>query len=579
MKHLFTVATRLGRTAGLLLGLALAGPATYAQAPAWQSAFSLNGSESGIEYSVADSNGNLYVTGRAFGTVTFGTIPFTGASGSNGFVAKWSAASGTFVWVQPLPDRGRYLAVQGNNVYVTGAFSGYTAVLGNTTLTNADITGASYDVYLAKLVDAGSSVSVAWAQQVGSIGDESQPAVAVSGSSVYLTATFASPSVTLGSTTLGNAGPGGSLITTDVLVAKLTDAGSSASYAWALSVGGGRNEHAAGIAASGNHVYLAGAYVSRAVDFGSTTLTSSYPNGDVPYGYLSRLTDNGPSGSFDWATNVGGHFTLAGLPVVHGGAIYLLGTMTGLTATFGSTLLVNADASIATTDMFVVRYADGPTVPAASWAQRFGGLGFEYPGGLAVQGTSVFVAGSFRSARLPVGTTTLVNLDPSGATEDIFLTKLTDNASSASISWVAQANGSDSELPSSVAVVGSRVCITGTSASASTAFGPLRITNSAAAFGNNNAFLATLTDPTLTATVAPSGPARSLSLYPNPARGSVTLRLSAPEPLHLTDALGRPVRHYPAPTTPETTLDLHGLPTGLYLLHAGPGAAHKLLVE
>ena len=94
-------------------------------------------------------------------------------------------------------------------------------------------------------------------------------------------------------------------------------------------------------------------------------------------------------------------------------------------------------------------------------------------------------------------------------------------------------------------------------------------------------FLASLTDPTLTATTAAAGPREPAALFPNPARHAATLRLpagTAPAPLVLTDALGRPVRRYPAPAGPEATLDLRGLPAGLYLLR-GAGPAQRLAVE
>lgn len=52
-----------------------------------------------------------------------------------------------------------------------------------------------------------------------------------------------------------------------------------------------------------------------------------------------------------------------------------------------------------------------------------------------------------------------------------------------------------------------------------------------------------------------------------------------PTTLTLTDALGHEVRRYPMPAGPaETTLDLRGLPAGLYLLREGTGN-QKLLIE
>ena len=82
-------------------------------------------------------------------------------------------------------------------------------------------------------------------------------------------------------------------------------------------------------------------------------------------------------------------------------------------------------------------------------------------------------------------------------------------------------------------------------------------------------------DPSLAlATAAPAG-AAPLALFPNPAHGTATLRLPAAAPrLPLADLQSRLVRQYPAPASDEATLDLHGLPAGLYLLRCGQLRGH-----
>jgi hypothetical protein len=70
----------------------------------------------------------------------------------------------------------------------------------------------------------------------------------------------------------------------------------------------------------------------------------------------------------------------------------------------------------------------------------------------------------------------------------------------------------------------------------------------------------------------------ALTAAPNPATGRVQLTLpSAATSAELLDALGRPVRHVAAPAG-TATLDLTGLPPGLYLLRA-VGQVARLLVE
>ena len=89
-------------------------------------------------------------------------------------------------------------------------------------------------------------------------------------------------------------------------------------------------------------------------------------------------------------------------------------------------------------------------------------------------------------------------------------------------------------------------------------------------------------DPNTPLAMAATLPATLVALFPNPAHGTATLRLPASVPrqqsLILTDALGRPVRYYPAPASPDIELDLRGLPAGVYLLRCGL-LTQRLVVE
>ena len=86
---------------------------------------------------------------------------------------------------------------------------------------------------------------------------------------------------------------------------------------------------------------------------------------------------------------------------------------------------------------------------------------------------------------------------------------------------------------------------------------------------------------TLLATTSASS-AALLSLYPNPAHTTAVLALAA-SPLARTaqvlDATGRVLRVQAVPSqASQISLDLSGLPTGLYLVRCG-GTAQRLLVE
>nr|WP_230679021.1 T9SS type A sorting domain-containing protein [Hymenobacter properus] len=105
-----------------------------------------------------------------------------------------------------------------------------------------------------------------------------------------------------------------------------------------------------------------------------------------------------------------------------------------------------------------------------------------------------------------------------------------------------------------------------------------------ASAGNaGTSFLASLADPTLTATTV-ALPSASIGLSPNPAHGRATVQLPAgtgPATLTVLDALGRPVRTQRA-TGPLAELDLTGLAPGLYAVRMQAGGAtttRHLVVE
>jgi uncharacterized delta-60 repeat protein len=77
-----------------------------------------------------------------------------------------------------------------------------------------------------------------------------------------------------------------------------------------------------------------------------------------------------------------------------------------------------------------------------------------------------------------------------------------------------------------------------------------------------------------------------LAAWPVPAHGQLHLRLEAgpvPQRLRLLDALGRCVRTWPAPSTPEFTLNVAGLPSGHYLLQLehteGGNVSRRIVLE
>ena len=563
---------------GLLLLGAWGPQRARAQAPAWQSARAVatatalaSNNYSDVTAPAVDAAGNVFLIGTFSNTVVLGGTTLTSAGGDDVFVAKFNPVSNQFVWAQraggPNFEFATALVVSGTSVYVAGYFQAPTASFGAITLTSTGF----IDAFVAKLTDAGSTGSFVWAQQVRGANDETAFALAVSGPSVYVTGYFSSPTASIGTTTLTNAGTLGAR---DVYVAKLTDAGSTGSFAWAQRAGGSNSDESTALAVSGTSVYVAGYFTSGTAGFGSTTLTNAGSD-DL---FVAKLTDAGSTGSFTWAQRAGGTSgEQARALAVSGNSVYVAGDFLSPTVGFGATTLTNAGPG--DYDMFVAKLTDAGSTGNFVWAQRAGGTSGEQARALAVSGNSVYVAGDFLSLTVGFGATTLTNSNSSPVSTDVFVAKLTDAGGTGSFAWAQRAGGTGNDNARTVVVSGTSVHVAGSFYERTTAFGTIILTNP---FPNFRAlgFLASLTDPTLTATTAGRALAPA-SLFPNPARHTVALRLPAgtgPAPLTLTDAQGRTVRRYPAPAGPEAALDLGGLPAGLYLLR-GAGPALRLAVE
>lgn len=449
------VATLLGLLSGVGAAHAQA-PAWERVAAGNQVAASGNFSQ--VNATATDGNGNVYVAGNFSGTVSFGGTALTSAGASDAFVAKWNSAANRFEWAQragsagfdyatsvavagtsvyvggyfadaiafgsttlttagPNPgavaafvakladagttsrfvwakSAGQYveaLAVAGANVYVAGSFSAATAGFGATTLANA---GAS-DVFVAKLVDAGNDAVFAWAQPAGGAGGDVARALAVNGANIYVAGDFASATATFGSTPLPLS-PASGAFSSDAFVAKLADAGATGAFVWARSAGGAGSDGARALAVSGTSVYVAGDFISARATFGNTPLTNTSAAGTADI-FTAKLTDAGSTGAFAWAQRAGGtgNDFAWGLAAV-GPAVYVGGSFTAATASFGGFTLTNA--SPRTQDVVVAQLVDAGPTGTFAWAKRAGGGGDDTANGLAVSGTAVYVAGSVTPA-------------------------------------------------------------------------------------------------------------------------------------------------------------------------------------
>lgn len=329
----------------------------YAQVPTWQGALHPSTGQASVAAVATDANGNVYLTGRLVGTASFGPIGAGSTGTTSLYVAKWNTQAQAFDWVRtnggPGNAYGNALAVHDDMVYVAGSYEG-TATFGPTTLvapglaadglvlglstegiftwaraissasvdqaTAVAVSGSSIYVagtvgalatlggltllaqgwgnsgtYVAKLTEAGPATTFGWAVAGGAGGASYTYALAASGPAVYLGGNFLSPTTAFGPTTLTNTNGN----TRDGFIAKLLDAGPSASYQWVQAIGGPGEEYVWALAAEGSALYVGGQFGGSAT-LGGLSLQSS----TAVQGFVAKLTDNGATSSFTWAQPV-----------------------------------------------------------------------------------------------------------------------------------------------------------------------------------------------------------------------------------------------------------------------------------
>jgi hypothetical protein len=554
---LLSVFLRTQRFTWILL-LLLAGPAAYAQAPAWQSVMAVG---TGSDYSLvgataADASGNVFVAGNFTGTIHIGPYTLGSRGSSDIFVGKWSPATSTFLWVQQAggtqEDRVTAMAVNGTSVYISGTFSG-SINFATSSLTSV---GPS-DVFVAKLTDNGPGTLFTWSQRAGGAtdGDVSAFTMAVNGANIYVAGSCYGPG------TFGTISSSGD----DLFVAKLTDAGPTASFVWVQRTGGntGQTEGAA-VAVSGSNVFVL-ANLGGNATFGTTTITSAGGEDVV----VAKIIDAGTTSSVGWAQRCGGTGNDYSYSLAASGAnVYVAGNFLR-TADFGSTTLTSAGGY----DMFISKLADAGASASFVWTQQAGGPGSEHMEAMTTSGADLYVTGDFYSTPATFGATALL----SEGYGDVFVAKLSDAGATGSFSWAQRAGGVNRDYGGCLAVTQSSLYIGGAVNTPAT-FGAYTLPGSAL---GDMGFLASLPLNAVSAAHAPAQLA-GLRVYPNPARAVATVVLPpvagfipGQAAITLMDPLGRVVRTWAAPMTAaggRQQLDLAGLTRGIYTLKVQAGS-------
>ena len=629
---------------GAAAGSPLLGSPTYraavgqlaAATGTWQVvAASANGGSSMTQATAVDAAGNVFVTGSFSGQVVFGNTTLSSAGDNDLFVAKYVPATATWAWAQRggglAADAGYGIAVGNGSVYVAGSITNTTAnsskvTFGGTSLLDSPVPqyGASsepgLDMVLAKYTDNGSSATLGWTQVGGGTAYDAARGVAVSGPNIYVTGYLTNTltnakNVVFGGTgtTAGTAPQYGASPTAayDIVVAKYTDNGSTATLGWTQVGGGTDADSGQGIAVNGTSVYVTGyfrnstANTNNVLFGGSGTTPGTAPqygaNGSSFYPdiLLAKYTDNGATATLRWTQAGGGIGYDYGYGVAVSGAnVYVVGSLVNNTADFAQVVFGSSGttpgivpqygaSSTPDSDIVLAKYLDNGSSATLSWTQVGGGTSSDQALGIAVSGTSVYISGYLNNdnansnAVLFGGTGTAPGTWSqrgigSAISGDMVVAKYLDNGPNATLGWVQVGGGASTDASNSVAVSGSQVYVAGYVTPAAT-FGSATLLNPPGTYTN---VVATLLDAPVPLAAATAGAARSLALYPNPALGASPVKLtgaSPKTPVQLLNALGQVVAT--AETDAVGTAWLASpLPAGMYLVRCDKQALH-LAVE
>lgn len=303
----------------------------------------IGGTGSDLSRGIAVNGSSIYVAG-SFAPVSnvtgteFGSIRLTTAGSYDIFVAKLTdgGTDAAFVWAKRAGglsyDFAEALSISGNTLYVTGTFTSQSIDFGTTAFTNRGSNSA--DVFVTKLTDSGLDASFAATQQLGGSDDDFVSTIIAHNANLYVGGGFYSTTFISGGTSLTNADSRGS--TSDMFVAKMTDAGSSLTSVWAYRAGGSSGDAIGALATRGTRVYATGIFGGPSATFGTTILTHTGTDSNSGDIFVTELQDTGASASFSWAQGAGGTATDAGYSLLPLGNKLYVGGKVRPPATFGN---------------------------------------------------------------------------------------------------------------------------------------------------------------------------------------------------------------------------------------------------
>ncbi len=501
----------------------------------------------GIDYgsSIAtDPAGNVLVTGYFYSpAITFGSTTLTNSGGADLFVVKYDAG-GNVLWADKAggasQDMGSCIRTDLNgNVFVTGNFQSSSIVFGSTTLTNADNSGNTSDLFIVKYDPNG---TVLWAKRAGGTGTDMGTGVGCdTNGNVFVTGYFTDNYIVFGNDTAFNS----SNWNEDIFLVKYDLNGNET---WVRSAGGQANDYSTGVAADPNgNAIITGFFNSNPVNFGNFSLNNSnFLFYDL---FIAKYSG---SGTALWAKRAGGSSDdyAQSIATDAGGNVFIAGYTGSDTVSFGSNNLTNTGG----TDMFIAKYDPSGN---AAWAKNGNGTGNDYGYGVCTDaGGNALLTGKFQSVSLTLGSTTLFNSDNSGSTSDMYAAKYDP---SGNVLWSQCATGAMREAALGICTdAGGNAFVTGWFDSQYVVFGSDTMNKA----GGDDIFVAKLGPATGTPEESHS---EHMLIFPNPSNGIFTVQSneSGVRRIDIYNVLAEKI-YSTELLTPNSALNLSDKPKGIY---------------
>jgi len=513
---------------------------SFAQAPDWLWAKSAGGVEADVAHSVTvDGTGNVYVSGRFHSpTLTIGSVTLINKDNTGNstdlFIAKYDS-DGSMLWAKSTGenhtnDVALSLAVStSGNIYMTGVFGGSTITFDSIVLSNPGFFLAKYDT----------DGNVLWAVSASNTNVCQGSSVTVDGlENIYVTGWYYDSPIIFDAIPLPNTG------SADIFLVKYDSAGN---VNWAKGFGGISYDlaHAVAVDTAGN-TYVTGEFGSPTLVIDTITLTKT--GADSSDIFIAKFNT---TGNVLWASSAGGAGNeIANSVVVDSKLeiIYITGTFTSPTMTFGADVLVN----VGSVDLFLAKYdTDGNDL----WAKSAGGASDDVAVSVAVDALgNSFLTGYIQSSTITFGTTTLTD-------KGIFLAKYNELGN---VIWTEASGFKSSDAANDVVVDAlGNIYLTGCFYSSSITFDNVTLTNA----GSGDIFLAKSGNSTgLFETVTTS----NFSCYPNPTASHITIENHNPTPktftLSITNIQGQLLFSEHLEIDKTHTIDLTKYSNGIYFL-------------